>query len=209
MQPIVEGGLISLQTHPSSIDISMTKREQLARGLTRQLAALKDLHSQVKQAHWNIRGPFFYARHELFDAIASRLLTMVDDMAERIGTLGFYAYGTTRMVSRQTYLEPYDLGRLSGHDHIKALVVRFRQVEQEFRDLIPYCDTNLGDPVTADLLIGMLRILEKDLWFLESHLEPGPLAELRSVVSPKEPDDSVAAPADLPLSMPASVVGQS
>lgn len=172
--------------------------------MTRQLAALKDLYSQVKQAHWNIRGPFFYARHELFDDIASRLLKMVDEVAERVGTLGFYAYGTSRMVADQSYLSPYDMGNLSGHDHIKALVVRFRQVEQEFRDFIPYTSINLGDPVTADILVGMLRTLEKDLWFLESHLQPGPLAELQPIVSDL-PKDSASA--DLPDAedVPASV----
>jgi len=191
------GGTIPRKTHASSIDLSQPKRVELARGLTRQLAALEDLRSQVKQAHWNIRGPFFYARHELFDAVAARLLQMVDDIAERIGALGFTARGTSRMVSDATYLAPYEAGNLTGHGHIAVLVERFRQVELEYRDFIPYAGTNLGDPVTADLLTTQLATLEKDLWFLESHLEPGPLVELPGVAEPM-PTEPAAAAAPLP-----------
>jgi len=38
--------------------------------LNRHLAAAIDLHAQVKQAHWNVRGPTFIAIHELFDKVA-------------------------------------------------------------------------------------------------------------------------------------------
>ena len=146
-------------------------RGQLALMLNRQLAALQDLHSQVKQAHWTIRGRFFYARHELFDGIASRLLAMVDDVAERIGALGYYSEGTMRMAASQSYLAPWDRDAIDGQAQIRALVERFAQVERELRPIVPYADSKLEDPITADLVTEMLRTLEKDLWFLESHLE--------------------------------------
>ena len=158
-------------THPSTIDIVHNTRVRLATGLNRQLCALMDLHSQVKQAHWNIRGRFFYARHELFDEIASHLLRMVDDVAERVGALGFYAEGTMRLAADATYLKPYDHDVSDGQGVIRMLVERFGQVESELRNLIPYTDEQLSDPVTSDLLTSMLRTIEKDHWFLEAHLE--------------------------------------
>ena len=161
-------------THPSSIHLAHRKRNKLAQALERQLAALQDLYSHVKQAHWNVRGPFFYARHELFDEVAGHLRGMVDDVAERIGALGFYANGTTRMAAHNTYLPPYDTAAASGQEHIQTLVRHFGRVERELRDLIPFSEA-LEDPITADLVTTLLGTLEKDLWFLESHLEPSPV----------------------------------
>ncbi len=48
-------------------------KEALVRTLNTALATTNDLHSQVKQAHWNIKGAHFFARHELFDTMAGRL----------------------------------------------------------------------------------------------------------------------------------------
>lgn len=158
-------------THTSSIDLVHGKRGKLALSLNRQLGALVDLHSQVKQAHWNIRGRFFYARHELFDQIAEHLRAMIDDVAERVGALGFYAEGTVRLAASGTYLSPYDHTVADGQAVIKMLVERFGQVESELRPLIDFTQSELEDPVTADLLTESLRTVEKDLWFLEAHLE--------------------------------------
>lgn len=186
--PTQRSNTISHTTHPSSIDLTYNKRAQLAHDLQRQLAALQDLHAQVKVAHWNVRGPFFYARHELFDAVAGRLLSVVDEIAERIGALGFSANGSARATVHHSYLRPCDPGVCHGQEHIRALVQRFGQVEQELRALIETC-TLLDDPVTADLVTTVLRAIEKDLWFLESHLEPSleqPSAMPVALPSPSE-----------------------
>lgn len=96
---------------------------------------------------------------------------MIDDVAERIGALGFYAEGTVRLASQATYLDPYDEEVTSGQDVIRLLVKQYGLVEQQLRALIPVTERELEDPVTADLLTGMLGVIEKDLWFLEAHLE--------------------------------------
>src|ERR1700730_9847449 len=54
--------------------------------LNRHLAATIDLHAQVKQAHWNVRGPTFIAIHELFDKVADAVEGHSDTIAERAGT---------------------------------------------------------------------------------------------------------------------------
>jgi starvation-inducible DNA-binding protein len=56
--------------------------------LNRHLAATIDLHAQVKQAHWNVRGPTFIAIHELFDKVADAIEGHSDTIAERAGVLG-------------------------------------------------------------------------------------------------------------------------
>ncbi len=74
--------------HNTKIDISKETREQIIGLLNARLADSLDLKSQAKQAHWNVKGPSFIALHELFDEVATKVDTHVDDIAERITELG-------------------------------------------------------------------------------------------------------------------------
>ena len=78
--------------------------------LNRHLAAAIDLHAQVKQAHWNVRGPAFIAIHELFDKVADVVESYSDTIAERAAALGGTAEGTIRVAVDRSFLEPYKLG---------------------------------------------------------------------------------------------------
>ena len=70
--------------------------------LNRHLAAAIDLHAQVKQAHWNVRGPTFIAIHELFDKVADVVEEYSDKLAERAGTLGGAAEGTVQTAAQKS-----------------------------------------------------------------------------------------------------------
>lgn len=67
--------------------------------LNQQLADASDLLSQVKQAHWNVKGPAFWQLHRLFDEVAEQADGWIDELAERITALGGYARGTVRMAA--------------------------------------------------------------------------------------------------------------
>ena len=144
-------------------------KETLVSTLNIALATTNDLHSQVKQAHWNIKGPQFFARHELFDTMAGRLRDFADDIAERATTMGGYATGTTRLSAQSSKLPEYDLRAVDGKQHIKVLVDRFSDYTKFVRAAIQEAAEN-GDPATEDLYTEILRGTELDMWFLESHL---------------------------------------
>lgn len=55
--------------------------------LNKHLAAAIDLHAQMKQAHWNVRGPGFIAIHELFDRVSTEVENYSDLLAERAAPL--------------------------------------------------------------------------------------------------------------------------
>jgi starvation-inducible DNA-binding protein len=78
--------------------------------LNTHLAAAIDLHAQVKQAHWNVRGPNFIALHGLFDAIATDVLTYTDRIAERAASLGGTAMGVIQDAANKSFLTPHPLG---------------------------------------------------------------------------------------------------
>ena len=69
-------------------DLPKTARTELSALMNQRLADAVDLQMQVKQAHWNVKGPHFIGLHELFDKIAEEVEDYVDLIAERIVQLG-------------------------------------------------------------------------------------------------------------------------
>ena len=82
------------------IDIPEEAREQLIELLNARLADTFDLYSQLKQAHWNVKGSDSIQLHELYDTIAADVLVHVDTIAERATPLGGLALGTTRLAAK-------------------------------------------------------------------------------------------------------------
>ncbi len=152
------------------IDITQEKRAITIDLLNQQLADTFDLHSQVKQAHWNVKGPAFIALHELFDKFALELGNAIDDLAERVTALGGVAEGTARQAAQRSRLPEYPGDALRGLDHVAALADRFAALATTSRAAIDAA-TSLGDAATADLFTQIVRDLDKSLWFLEAHLQ--------------------------------------
>src|ERR1700749_4207170 len=78
-------------------DISEKRRSELNALMNRRLASAGDLQMQMKQAHWNVKGPSFIGLHELFDKVDEAVEDYVDMIAERIVQLGGIAEGTARV----------------------------------------------------------------------------------------------------------------
>ena len=155
---------------PSEVDLNESKRTELIKTLNTGLATSLDLYSQVKQAHWNVRGMFFYGRHELFDEIAEHLEGQADDLAERAGALGGYAKGTVRQAGDASILDDYDTDATTAQQHLSTLTKQYKTFAGWTREAIGEAE-KIGDPATEDLFTEILRQVEMDLWFLHSHLQ--------------------------------------
>lgn len=158
------------RTFESSVNLSESTRRQVIEILNARLADTLDLKTQAKQAHWNIKGPEFFQLHELFDSVAGHLEEQVDTIAERVTALGGTALGTARIAAANSSLPEYDLGAVNGIEHVVALSARLAQAANQFRSDIDRTD-ELGDKATADLFTQLAREADKDLWFLEAHLQ--------------------------------------
>lgn len=156
--------------HKTRIDLPESKRESLAKLLNDRLADLIDLGLQIKQAHWNVKGPNFIALHKLFDEFSDDIAEHVDTTAERITALGGIAEGTLQAVSKRTSLAAYSLTLSEGRGHVDALATAIAAVGKAARQAIDE-SAALGDADTADLFTGLSRDLDKQLWFLEAHLQ--------------------------------------
>jgi starvation-inducible DNA-binding protein len=156
--------------YKTKIDLSEKVRRNVNAILNDRLADAIDLQSQVKQAHWNVKGPHFIALHELFDKISDLVLGQIDDIAERVTSLGGTAEGTVAVAAKRSKLKNYPLSITAGKDHLYYLSTQLSVFGKAVRSTIE--DTaKLGDADTADLFTAISRDVDKYLWFLEAHLQ--------------------------------------
>lgn len=156
--------------HQTSIDLPEDVRGKVLVLLQTSLADAINLALQTKQAHWNVKGPSFIALHELFDSIAEIVNDQVDTIAERITAFGGTAEGTLEAVVARTHLKAYPIDISAGRDHVKALAAALSLFGKSARANIDKADA-LGDTGTADLFTGISRELDKQLWFVEAHVQ--------------------------------------
>jgi starvation-inducible DNA-binding protein len=161
--------MANTKTFKTSIDIDSKVRAEMSELLNRQLADTFDLYSQTKQAHWNVKGVEFFQLHELYDTLAGKLLAPIDEIAERITSLGGTALGTVQMAADTSRLPDFPTV-VNGRESLAALVERYATVAASTRKAIDTA-TEAGDATTADLFTEISRELDKDLWFLEAHLQ--------------------------------------
>jgi starvation-inducible DNA-binding protein len=154
----------------TGVDLPADIRAQIIKLLNQQLADTADLASQTKQAHWNVKGPHFYPLHLLFDELAAKRQGEADQLAERATALGGYATGTVRMAAANSQLAEIPTGIDAGMDYVQSLVERYAMHANMVRVAIDEAD-KAGDMDTADLLTEISRELDKDLWFLQAHLQ--------------------------------------
>src|SRR5262245_54034417 len=145
-------------------------RVEVANQLNARLSDGLDLHSQIKVAHWNIKGPQFAALHPLFETFAVSLAAFNDSIAERAVTLGARAYGTTRHVAKTSKLPDYPQDTSPDLEHVKLLAERFDKYLDGVRESRSLGD-KLGDTDTVDLLTGIVTEFEKNAWFLRASLD--------------------------------------
>jgi len=151
-------------------DLSEGARVKAVELLNARLADCKDLQTQVKQAHWNVKGPNFISLHLLFDKINDDVEDDVDQIAERAVQLGGVAEGTARMVAKRSSLAEYPASAVDGRGHVEALSSALAAFAKAARQAIDQAD-DLGDLDTAELFTEVSRGIDRWLWFVEAHLQ--------------------------------------
>jgi starvation-inducible DNA-binding protein len=145
-------------------------RAAVSRTLQDRLVDAIDLHSQVRVAHWNVKGPHFPSLHPLFDTFAGDLSEEIDRLAERAVTLGAHVHATARHVAAHSRIPEYGVDTRRDLDHTRLLADRFELFLVECRTSRDLCG-HYGDTDTADLLTHVVRTFERHAWFLRATLE--------------------------------------
>ncbi len=145
--------------------------------LNARLADGIDLALAIKQAHWNLKGPQFIGVHLMLDGFRKEIDALNDKVAERAVQLGATALGTTQVVADRSKLPAYPTGIYAIADHIAALIDSYAAYANAVRENIDETD-EAGDADTADLFTEVSRAVDKQLWFLEAHVQE-PTGDMR------------------------------
>lgn len=143
-------------------------RDALSKGLQASLQEALWVSLLGKQLHWNVVGAGFLPLHEELDRVVEDARTWMDDLAERLVTIGGTADGSVGAASAGA-LGEFPAARLATSEAVRtmagALAVFDEHLRERARDAAGF------DAVTEDLYIGILRGLEKHRWMLEVQLE--------------------------------------
>ena len=136
--------------------------------------ALRDLY---KKHHWQVSGPTFYSLHLLFDKHYEEQAKLVDDIAERVQSLGGIAIAMAHDVAEMTKLERPPRGREEVPVQISRLLEAHEIILSEAHEAARAASEN-GDDGTNDLLVSdIIRTNEMQVWFLSEHLVDTPLVK--------------------------------
>ncbi len=151
------------------IGISQADREKIANGLSHLLADTYTLYLKTHNFHWNVKGPMFQTLHLMFEGQYQELALAVDDIAERIRTLGFPAPGTYKQFAEMSSIKE-EPGVPEATDMIRLLVEGQEACVRTAREIFPACNKASDEP-SADLLTQRMQVHEKTAWMLRSLLE--------------------------------------
>lgn len=149
-----------------NIGINAQDREQIAQGLKHLLADSYTLYLQSHNFHWNVSGPRFRELHLMFEEHYTDLAIAVDDIAERIRTLGVAAPGTYRAFAELSSIEEIE-GTPGAEVMISILTNNHELLIRTARDVLKVAQT-ANDESTAALVSDRLRIHEKTAWMLRA-----------------------------------------
>jgi starvation-inducible DNA-binding protein len=153
-----------------SIDIGIDEADRtvITDGLARVLADTYTLYLKTHNYHWNVTGPMFQTLHLMFETQYNELALAVDQIAERIRSLGAPAPGTYKAYSSLSSIPEEDTIP-DAEAMIRNLVAGQEAVARTARSVFPIVE-EAHDEVTADLLTQRLQVHEKTAWMLRSLL---------------------------------------
>lgn len=151
-----------------NIGISDQDREQIAQSLSRLLADTYTLYLMTHNFHWNVTGPAFRTLHLMFEEQYTEMATAVDDIAERIRTLGYPAPGTYKQFSQLSSIQEPE-GVPEANEMIRQLIQGNEAVIRTCREALPLAQES-DDESTSALISDRMRVHEKTAWMLRSLL---------------------------------------
>lgn len=150
------------------IGIEQQARLDIAQGLKHLLADSYTLYLQTHNFHWNVTGPQFRELHLMFEEHYTELATAVDEIAERIRTLGVAAPGTYKAFAELSSIQEVD-GVPAARAMIEILTTSHEAVVKTCRQVLKVAQ-EADDESSAALISDRMREHEKTAWMLRAML---------------------------------------
>ncbi len=154
----------------TDIGINDTNRQAVANELANVLADETVLYIKSKNAHWNIEGADFYEKHKFFETQFGQLDEMIDNVAERIRSIGHFAPATLKSYLSLTHLTEQTREKNDSQGFIKELLEDHESIIINLREQIKTFANDFHDTGSSDFITGLMETHEKMAWFLRAHL---------------------------------------
>jgi starvation-inducible DNA-binding protein len=153
-----------------NIEISDKNRQEVSDILNTLLADEYVLYTKTRNAHWNITGSNFMELHKFFEGQYESLDEIVDNVAERVRSIGHYSLGTLKDFLKLTHLSE-EVALSDEKDALKTLLESHESVISFIRREINAVSDKYKDLGTADFITGIMEQHEKMAWMLRSYLQ--------------------------------------
>ncbi len=155
----------------TNIGITQESLTEAAHALNAILADELVLYTKTRNAHWNIEGPDFHSMHLFFESQYEQLDETMDDIAERIRSLGHYAPATLKSFLELTHLSERLHETNDSQGFIKELLADHESIIIHLRELINPLAEKMKDAGTSDFITGLMEKHEKMAWMLRAHIK--------------------------------------
>ena len=152
-----------------NIGLSTKNRNEIIDLLNGILADTHVLYIKTRNFHWNVTGPDFSEMHKFFESQYVLLEPSIDEIAERVRSLGGVALGSMGEFLKASSLKE-DIGALkTSKPMVTALLKDHEAVITNLRKAVNVT-ADKGDTGTSDFLTGLMESHEKMAWMLRSSL---------------------------------------
>jgi starvation-inducible DNA-binding protein len=155
----------------ADIGIKPANSAEVAKSLNGLLADEHVLYVKTRRAHWNLEGPDFLTIHRFFEEQYKQLEQMIDDIAERIRTIGHYTECTLTDFLKETHLTEETREINNSQGFMKSLLEDHETIIMHLRGNINRYDKDWKDAGTSDFITALMQTHEKMAWLLGTHLK--------------------------------------
>ncbi|WP_028546138.1 Dps family protein [Paenibacillus taiwanensis] len=143
-------------------------KENVQKLLNQEVANLNVLYVKLHNYHWFVKGHLFFTLHEKFEELYNDVTLKMDEVAERLLTIGGKPYATMKQYLEHTTLEEGD-STIPADKMVKQLIADFNQLNKEFEEAMAAAE-EAGDEATSDMFLGMKSDFEKHVWMLNAYM---------------------------------------
>lgn len=155
---------------PINIGLTEAQRCGVIELLNRDLADVYLLLVKTRKYHWDVVGPQFRTLHELWQEHYEMLSTHVDDIAERIRTLGGYPLGTAEGFLKYASIKEHPNDLPNATEMVDRLSKDYEQIIRNLRSHVEQASEEYSDEGTADFLTALMEEYEETAWMLRSFI---------------------------------------
>lgn len=153
-----------------SISLEEKKLKPVVENLHDLLANYHIYYQNLRGCHWNIKGPHFFTLHAKFEELYNAAITTIDELAERILTLGKDPESRYSVFNKQSEIDEINTVGMKDTDMVKAIVENLSVLIGLERDLLTIT-SEANDEGSNDMVNAFMQFNEKQNWMLRSFVK--------------------------------------